>query len=204
MDTGTQYPPSRGKRAIYMVAGSLATVAVIVLAATELPNWVKTEASSMEDLASDSVPPQGLEETATPPATQEYQPAEEPPGTAALSPPDPPEQRPYPEAVKEPPPSPPPPPVDEKRIASLRELRKHMMLMAGRIAAVRGSLNTLHGEQARSGLGLRGDMAAAEKRMEFYMDEAEAALSEEDPDSARKHLASAEKELGKLERFFGR
>ena len=43
-----------------------------------------------------------------------------------------------------------------------------------RVTAAQSSLNRLKQEQARQGLGLRGDIAALAQRVEFYMDEAEA------------------------------
>ncbi|MCP5114548.1 MAG: hypothetical protein GY953_27280 [bacterium] len=87
---------------------------------------------------------------------------------------------------------------------ALRQAREWMMLAAARIAGVKGSLDNLRQSQARRGLGLRSDITASERRLEFYMDEAESALGTNDPDKAKKNLDSAERELQKLERFLGR
>ncbi len=54
------------------------------------------------------------------------------------------------------------------------------------------------------GLGLRGDIAAAAQRMEFYMDEAESAIRRGDAGAARRHLDTAERETARLEKFLGR
>ena len=78
------------------------------------------------------------------------------------------------------------------------------MLLGTRVSAVQGSLNRLKQEQARQGLGLRGDIAASAQRMEYYMDESEAALKRGDAAAAKKNLDSAERETSKLETFLGR
>jgi phage shock protein A len=59
-------------------------------------------------------------------------------------------------------------------------------------------------EQARQGLGMRGDILTAEQRMENYMDDAEAALRAGDPDRAKKALQTAEREIDKIDTFLGR
>ena len=79
-----------------------------------------------------------------------------------------------------------------------------MMLLAGRVAALRGSLDNLQRQQAASGLGLRGDMAAAKGSMEYLMGEAKNALAAGDTASAKRNLDMAEPQVEKLERFLGR
>ena len=76
-----------------------------------------------------------------------------------------------------------------------------LMLMATRIGPVKDSLANIRESQARAGLGLRGDIAASEQRLEFYMDEAESSLRTADPEAARENLRFAEQELTKLEMF---
>ena len=78
------------------------------------------------------------------------------------------------------------------------------MLMAVRVSSVKQSLETMRQEQARMGVGLRGDIAASSQRLEFYLDEAESALNHSEAEAAKTALSKAEKELGKLERFLGR
>ncbi|MCX8008057.1 MAG: hypothetical protein N3B11_08160, partial [Coriobacteriia bacterium] len=86
----------------------------------------------------------------------------------------------------------------------LEELREQLMLLGTRVNAAQASLNRLKQEQARMGLGLRGDIASAAQRMEFYMDEAEAAIKRGDAAAAKRHLDNAERETSRLEKFLGR
>lgn len=78
------------------------------------------------------------------------------------------------------------------------------MLLATRVGAVRQSLDRLKQQQARMGLGLRQDVAAAEQRLIFRMDEAEDALRADDPRRALEQMNAAERELSQLERLMGR
>jgi hypothetical protein len=91
--------------------------------------------------------------------------------------------------------------ADLEREKALNELQESLMLMAARIGAVNSGLDDLIREQARSGLSLRADMVAARQRMEFRMDQAEAAIQSGDPEAAKKQLDFAQRELEKLERF---
>jgi hypothetical protein len=83
-------------------------------------------------------------------------------------------------------------------------MREQLMLMAARVSSVRASIDNMRRSQAGSGLGLRGDIASAEKQLEFYLDEAESAITRADAGSARKNLVGAERTLRTLERFLGR
>jgi hypothetical protein len=67
-----------------------------------------------------------------------------------------------------------------------------------------GSLQNLQAEQRRSGFALRGDIASSWKRMEHYMDQAEAALSAKNTDEAKENMENAEREISTLEKFLGR
>jgi hypothetical protein len=78
------------------------------------------------------------------------------------------------------------------------------MLLATRVGAVRQSLDRLKQQQARMGLGLRQDVAAAEQRLIFRMDEVEDALRADDPRRALEQMNAAERELSQLERLMGR
>jgi hypothetical protein len=97
-----------------------------------------------------------------------------------------------------------PAPAAPDNSAEISELRDRKAGMDSRIAAVRESLDNIRRSQAQSGLSLRGDMASAEQRMFYQMNEADASLRNSDPQSARKHLDSAEADLNKLESFLGR
>ncbi len=78
------------------------------------------------------------------------------------------------------------------------------MLLGGRAAAVHGSLDNLERQQNRSGLSLRGDMAAAKTSMDYLMSEAKSSLAAGDAASAKRNLDMAEKQVEKLEGFLGR
>jgi serine/threonine-protein kinase len=248
-------PRKHSNRALYIVIGSVATIAVLVLAATQLPRFLGTRAGAPAALESSAPPPE-----AQPAQQAEPQPAAEPaqsipspaaapqaaePGASGAAPasaPSParaasgepsgparrmeareaapqssyPPARPAPAAAEpayQPPaqaqPSyqppapaqPAAPAVDERELG---ELRERLMLLGARVNAVQASLNRLKQEQARMGLGLRGDIAAAAQRMEYYMDEAEAALKRGDAAAAKRHLDNADRETTRLEKFLGR
>ncbi len=110
-------------------------------------------------------------------------------------------EAPPPRVAERPPAQPPPPPRNE---AELRDLREQLMLMATRVGPVRRSIDTLRRSQEASGLSLRTDIAAAEQRLVYYLDEAETALNSGDAAGGKKYLGLAERELGKLEQFLGR
>jgi hypothetical protein len=87
--------------------------------------------------------------------------------------------------------------------AVLQELRERLVQLDARAGAVRTSLGNLKRSQAASGMSLRGDMAAAESRMNYLMDGANSALRAHDPASVKKFIDSAETEVEKLEKFLG-
>jgi serine/threonine-protein kinase len=107
-----------------------------------------------------------------------------------------------PEHATAPPQQPPgPPPVDQ---AALERSRERLGMLAARSNAVRGTLQNLEQQQRSMGVGLRGDISASWKRMEFLLDEAEAALKRQDLAAAKRNLDNAERETDKLEQFLGR
>ena len=79
-----------------------------------------------------------------------------------------------------------------------------MMLLGGRAAAVRGSVDNLQRQQSRSGLGLRPDMAAARESMDYLLGEANTSLASGDPAGSKRSLDMAEQQVEKLEKFLGR
>jgi len=85
----------------------------------------------------------------------------------------------------------------------LQELREQLVDLSARAGAVRNSLGNLKRSQEASGMSLRGDMAAAESRMNSLMEGANAALSAHDAPSAKKFIDSADREVEKLEKFLG-
>ncbi len=79
-----------------------------------------------------------------------------------------------------------------------------MLLLAGRAAALRGSLDNLQRQQNASGLSLRPDMAAAKSSMDYLMGEANTSLAAGDAAATKRNLDLAEQQVEKLERFLGR
>ena len=246
-------PRAPSNRGLYIVLGSLVTVAVLVVAAVQLPKYFGTRAvappPSMEPArpAAEGQPAQAAEPLpAAEPAREESAPAaaqqtpESAPGGAAapapvpvpartasgapISPvprmetrgsapqrssapaqPTPAQPTPaQPAPAYQPPAQPQPAAAAAADERELGELREQLMLLGARVNAVQASLNRLKQEQARMGLGLRGDISAAAQRMEFYMDEAEAAIKRGDSAAAKRHLDNADRETARLEKFLGR
>ncbi len=239
---------ARNSRVLYLLAGSMATIALLVFAAIQIPKWRSTRAGetqapaaevqeispavpSAENEAPAAEPDFGATHTPAQPvvpvsqqppapareATPRRQPAAA--ATIAARPPEltvlppgrqPPEEPPAP--AQQPPTAPAaassgsvaPPAAPAPGEAALREMREQLMLMAIRVGAVRNSIATLRRSQEASGLGLRGDIAAGEQRLTYYLDEAEAALAERDAEAAKNYLSQAERQLRTLEKFLGR
>jgi hypothetical protein len=95
-------------------------------------------------------------------------------------------------------------PANAGNAAELREHRELLMLLGTRARSVNTSIQTMRAEQARMGLNMRADVTTAQQRMEFQLDEAEAALKERDAEGAKKSLAAAEREIERLEKLLGR
>ena len=87
--------------------------------------------------------------------------------------------------------------------AVLQELRERLVQLSARAGAVRNSLANLKRAQAASGMSLRGDMAAAESRMNSLLDGANSALNANDAPATKKFIDGAEAEVEKLEKFLG-
>ena len=265
-------PPRQAgsRRGLYMLVGSLATILIIVLAAIQIPKWLRTTADVVPlEMSSplepselspspvpageqqEMLPAAGEEQEVLPPMAAESEagltaPSRQPPPPAPAKPSQPAPSQPsqaqpkpvaaapkppaatltpakpsvtspaqaQPAAVPAQPPAASPPAAagqppasaapNPATVAALRQQREQMMLKASRIAGVKSSLDNMRREQQRSGLGMRGDITAAEQRLEFYMDEAQSSLEAGDPEAAEKNLSSAETQLGILERFLGR
>ncbi len=86
----------------------------------------------------------------------------------------------------------------------MEELRDRLGTIAPRANAARASLENLERQQQASGYGLRGDISASWKRMEYLLDQAQVALNAYNPDRAQKQMDLAEQELDKLDKFLGR
>ena len=77
-------------------------------------------------------------------------------------------------------------------------------MLAGRASAIKDSVDNLRNQQRSAGLSLRPDISASETRMEQFMNNADQALKAGDSRAASRNMDSAEKEIDKLEAFFGR
>jgi outer membrane biosynthesis protein TonB len=148
-------------------------------AAVQQPARPKSQVQRRATASETAAPAQPVETSAQPPAQPQTQPLASPPEQAAAQP----------EAASG---------------AELEELRDRMNLLAVRANTARGTLQTLEAQQRRVGLGLRGDMAESWKRMEFLLDEAEAAMKKGDSRSTKRNLDLAEREIDKLDKFLGR
>jgi eukaryotic-like serine/threonine-protein kinase len=223
-----QAPQSR--RGLYIVVGSVLTIAVFVLAMTQIPKFMRTRAENAPVAAPMQTPmatqnepvpastntPEPVAAPASQPQTQAQPPMQvqtrrpafqQAPQQTSQQPQQAPAQ-PVQQMVQQ---SPAPvqqpaaaPAVDSAKIAQLREVREQLMLLDVRANAVKGSIDRLRQAQARQGLGLRQDISAGLQRMEYYLDETEAAHKRGDAAGAKTSLSAAERETSKLEGFLGR
>ena len=76
--------------------------------------------------------------------------------------------------------------------------------LSTRAVAVDSSLDRLQQEQARQGLGLRGDMAARQQSMRANLSKAQDALEKRDATRARRYVDLAQRDIEALEQFLGR
>jgi serine/threonine-protein kinase len=94
--------------------------------------------------------------------------------------------------------------MDAAKVNALNDAREHLVMLGTRANAVRATLTRMKEQQARQGLGMRGDISASEQRMAVYLDDAQDAIKAGDSERAKKALATAERELDKLDGFLGR
>ena len=83
-------------------------------------------------------------------------------------------------------------------------IRSDYAQLAARANSVANSLGRMEQQQARMGVGLRGDMAAARDSVEYLMGETKGAIAAGDADGAKSNLNLAERQIEKLEDFLGR
>jgi serine/threonine-protein kinase len=87
--------------------------------------------------------------------------------------------------------------------AQLAQLDHEIDQMSSRATAVNASLDNLQRDQNARGMHLRGDMVAAQQRMQAYLSRAQSALQAQDSEGTKKYLDLAEIELGRIEKFLG-
>jgi len=95
----------------------------------------------------------------------------------------------------------PAPPVDR---AVLEALEQEQDQLSSRVVSVNSGLNNLRRSQEAQGYGLRGDIVAAQERMQSNMAKAQSALQDRDASRAKRYLDLTETEVGNLEKFLGR
>jgi eukaryotic-like serine/threonine-protein kinase len=88
--------------------------------------------------------------------------------------------------------------------AEMDNLERQMDQLTSRAAAAKDSVENLRRQQSQQGLNLRGDISAAEQRMDTYMGKAQAAFQNQDAKSTKKYMDLAENEVETLEKFLGR
>jgi eukaryotic-like serine/threonine-protein kinase len=193
-------PPQPTHRGLYITLGAVIVLVVLVLGALYVPKYARTHAigSNKATTAPDvSTTPAPATPAAATPATPDANAA--PTAAPAAAQPAPAKPTPAP-AMKAQAPAPPPGP-DPK---VLRELGDQVDQISSRAAAVNGSLEILQKQQAAQGLGLRGDMVAAQQRMQIDIAKAQSSLQQQDVDNAQKYIDMANAETEKLEHFLGR
>jgi hypothetical protein len=87
--------------------------------------------------------------------------------------------------------------------AALQQAETETDQLSSRGAAVTTGLDNLKKSQAAQGVGLRGDMAAAEQRMQNNLAKAQSAVAAGDAAQAQHYLSLAEPDVEKLEHFLG-
>ena len=225
-------PPAKASsspRGLYMMVGSLATVAVLAVLVTQAPKFFKTNAQQ---------PPAQQEPIPTePPAQQQPADAGQPQGKPAdpappqLAPPvtggpraqtpAPGSSQPAPNTAPQYTPGGPPPPQQAQQQqqppqvsapaaptptapavdrAGLDEQRRRVIQMAQRIVTAKAALQSLRESMAQQGLRPRAELQGSSQRMQFEMDQAEAALNSGSVAQAKQHLDYAERALESLEK----
>ncbi len=87
--------------------------------------------------------------------------------------------------------------------AEMEALQDRFLKLSARANTTKSAVERLRQQQARMGLGLRGDMATALDRQEFLLNQVDAAFNARDASRMKRQLDLAEKEVEKLERFLG-
>jgi hypothetical protein len=213
-------PPPSGHRGLWMALGAIAALAVLAVAALQVPRFLKTRAGGQTAAppAVETAAPPPQQQPATTPATPPPVEQAAPPAStvpAAQQAPAPPRRvspppraasNEAPAAAGQAAPPPPqaqqaaPPPADS---AALDELKDRFGVIGSRANTLREGLQELVRQQRAMGVGLRGDMTLSWKRMELALDEAEASLKAGNTGRARRSLDTAEGEADKLDKFLG-
>ena len=226
----TQIPAAQAaapnRRGLYMTLGSLVTIAVLAVAAIQIP---KMWNPSAHQIPAQVTPAPGVvqkhdSQTSTPnpiaPKTLRALRPEAPVVTPPVASPQStvvetqkPVQQQQAQAV---PPSPlPAPPVRTMPTESaagsqpalqvqkqLDDLRHRQSLMNVRAETVKEAVERLKSQMGASGMGPNGEVTSGARRMQLLLDQATAQIKEGAADEAKKNLDMAEREIEKLERKF--
>ncbi len=91
--------------------------------------------------------------------------------------------------------------------AEQRELDKlthEHSLLSTRMASVDTTIETMKQQQAQQGLGMRGDIVAAQQRLHDNMNRLEAALQARDLKAAKQYMELCDRDANTLDKFVGR
>lgn len=189
-------PARRGQRVVWVAAGALVVIAIVIAAAIGLPHFLQTNAKNDgNSSASVSSPP------TVPAASAPSAPQPAPAPTTSSAPRAPSRKM----VAQTPPPvdQPPQPPAGPSP-QEIDQARERFTQLDARASAVSGSIENLKRQQEADGYGLRGDISAAYTRMNSYMRQANSDLNTGNIDAAQKDMEKADKEISTLESFLGR
>jgi hypothetical protein len=83
-------------------------------------------------------------------------------------------------------------------------MREHGNLISIRVSTVRAAFQNFQRQQAAQGLSPRSDMIAADQRLGYQLEQAEASLQQGDLAGAKRRFDAAERDLERLEKFLGK
>jgi serine/threonine-protein kinase len=204
-----QMPPQQriagGHRGLYITLGAVIVFVVLVAAGFSAPRWFKTRANgggaSQTNRSAPAQPASDVGAT-SPPVNPPPDQATVPDAASVTTSPAKPKKPSQPSGGQqaESQPSTQPPRPDP---AQLAELDHEMDQISSRQAAANASLDSFQSAQSAQGLQLRGDIVAAQQRMQTYASKAQSALQAQDIENTKKYLELMETELGKIEKFLG-
>jgi eukaryotic-like serine/threonine-protein kinase len=200
-------PPQKSHRGLYMALGGVLVVAILAGAAVYVPRRAKTQAGASSSTSAQPAATAPATQPATPPAAAAPPAAPAAPSAgapaaaakaaeqtaAAKAAADAAAAQAAAQAA-----------ADQAKAEALVEAGKQADQLSARAAAIASSLTTLQRAQAAQGYGLRGDIVAAQARMQTNLARAEAALQASDGAKAKEYLDLAENDAETLERFLGR
>jgi serine/threonine protein kinase len=215
--------PSAGNRGLWVAFGAIAVLVVLVAAAVYIPRSRKAAAAD-EGRITNSAPPANTVPAATQPApATSSQPAPTPTGTPETIAAAPPPVTTAPAPSKA---------VAGNKLAAdraasaaaaqqaaqqaaaqqaaaakakeLDAIEHDVDQLTARAASVNSSIDTLQRQQAASGLGLRGDIAAKVGSMRLNLSKAQEAITRGDAERAKRYAALATSDIEALETFLGR